>query len=111
MDEGDRDRSLADGGCHTLDIAAPDVADREHSGETGFEKIGRAGERPPRGGQVFLRQVRRALGDHQLGACAGVSTGNVWLAGELSRVGSAGSAMVSFPRQPRPFLSRPPLLG
>ena len=26
--------------------------------------------------------------------CAGVSVGNVWLAGELSRAGSAGSAMV-----------------
>ena len=61
MDEGDRDRSLAHCRRHALDIAAPDVADREHAGQTRFEKMGRPGERPMRGGQIFLRQIRPGL--------------------------------------------------
>jgi hypothetical protein len=52
MDEGDGDRSLADGGCHALDMATPDIADREHSGETRFEEIGRPRERPLGGGHA-----------------------------------------------------------
>ena len=61
MDEGDRDRSFAHRRRHALDIAAPDVADREHSGQTRFEQMGRPGERPTRGGQVFRRQIRPGL--------------------------------------------------
>ena len=54
MDKGDRDRAFAHCRRNTFDIAAPDVADREHSGQTRFEQMGRPGERPARGGQVFL---------------------------------------------------------
>ena len=61
MDEGDRDRALAHGRRDTFDIAAPDVADREYSGQTRFEQMGRPGERPTRGGQIFLRQIRPGL--------------------------------------------------
>ena len=61
MDEGDRDRTLAHRRRHTFDIAAPDVADREHSRQTRFEEMGRPGERPMRGGQILLRQIRTRL--------------------------------------------------
>ena len=61
MDEGNRDRTLADGRRNTFDIAAPDVADCEHSGQTRFEEMGSPGERPMRGGQIFLRQIRPRL--------------------------------------------------
>ena len=61
MDEGNRDRALAHGRRDTFDIAAPDIADSEYSGQTGFEKMGRPGERPARGGQVFLGQIRPGL--------------------------------------------------
>ena len=61
MDEGDRDRTLAHCRRDTLDIAAPDVADSEHSGQTCFEKMRRPGERPARGGQVVLGQIRPGL--------------------------------------------------
>ena len=61
MDERDRDGALADRRCDALDIAAPDVTDREHAGQTGFEKMGRPGERPLRGRQIVLRQFRSGL--------------------------------------------------
>src|SRR5438445_12511825 len=76
---GDRDRSLAHGGCHALQAPGADVADREHPGETRLEQMGSAGERPARGGQVLRQQVRSRL-DEPLGvereaavqpACAG----------------------------------------
>jgi hypothetical protein len=53
MDKGDRDRTLADGGRQALDIAAPDVADREHTGQTRFEEVGRAGKWPTRRSQIL----------------------------------------------------------
>jgi hypothetical protein len=37
MDKGDGNRSFADGGRHALDVAAPHVADREHSGTIRFQ--------------------------------------------------------------------------
>ena len=61
MDESDRDRALAHRRRDALDIAAAHVADREHSGQTGFEKMRRPGERPTRGGQIVLRQIRPGL--------------------------------------------------
>ena len=54
MYEGHRDRPLAHGGGDPFDIAAPDVADREHAGQTGFEEMGSPGERPMRGRQILL---------------------------------------------------------
>ena len=53
MYKGNRDRALADGRRHALDIAAPDIADREHTGQTRFEEVGRAGEWPTRRSQIL----------------------------------------------------------
>ena len=50
MHEGDGDRSLAHCRRHTLDIASPDVTDREHAGQTRFEEMRRPGKRPASGG-------------------------------------------------------------
>src|SRR5437867_1110742 len=54
MDEGNRDRALAHCRRDACGIAAPDVADREHSGQTRFEKMGRRGECPACGSQIVL---------------------------------------------------------
>ena len=54
MHEGHSDRPLAHCGGDPFDIAAPDVADREHAGLTGFEEMGSPGERPMRGRQILL---------------------------------------------------------
>src|SRR6266536_2313225 len=54
MNEGVRDRTLAPCRRDTLDIATPDIADGEHSGQTRFEKVGSPNERPVRGGQIVL---------------------------------------------------------
>jgi hypothetical protein len=37
MNKGDGNRSFADGGRHTLDVAGAHVADREHSGTIRFQ--------------------------------------------------------------------------
>jgi hypothetical protein len=37
--EGHRDRALTHGGCHTLDMAAPDITDREHPRQIRFERV------------------------------------------------------------------------
>ena len=66
VDEGDGDRSFADGRRHTLDVACPHVADREHAGQARFEQMRRARQRPMRGGQVVLGQVGPGL-DEPLG--------------------------------------------
>ncbi len=58
VDERDGDRALSHGRGDAFDVAAPHVADREHSGKVGFEEKGSPRERPLRGGQVFRRQVR-----------------------------------------------------
>ena len=54
MYEGHHDRPLAHCGGDPFDIAAPDIADREHAGQTGFEVMGSPGERPMRGRQILL---------------------------------------------------------
>src|ERR1044071_6875400 len=61
MDEGDRNRTLAHCRRNTLDIAAPYVADGEHSWQTRFEKMRRPGARPMRGSQFILQQIRSRL--------------------------------------------------
>ncbi len=53
MHEGDGNRALPHRRRHTLDIASPDVADREHAGQTRFEEVGSPGKRPTRGGQIL----------------------------------------------------------
>jgi hypothetical protein len=40
MHEGDGNRALPYRRRHPLDIAAPDVADREHARQTRFEEVG-----------------------------------------------------------------------
>ena len=52
--EGHRDGSLAHCGGDPFDITGPDVADREDSGQTGFEEMGSPGEWPMRGRQILL---------------------------------------------------------
>src|SRR6266542_5048075 len=59
--EGDRILSLPDCRRDTFEIACPDVAHREHSRQARFEEMRSPGERPVRGGQVVLRQVRPRL--------------------------------------------------
>ena len=54
MDEGNRDRALAHCRRDALGIAAADVADGKHSGQTRFEKMGRPGEWPACGSQIVL---------------------------------------------------------
>src|SRR2546430_15120564 len=54
VDQGNRDRALADGRCHAFDIAGPHVADREDARQARFEEVWRARERapaPPPGGR------------------------------------------------------------
>jgi hypothetical protein len=53
MHEGDGNRALPHRRGHALDIAAPDVADREHTGQTRFEEVGRPRQRPTGGGQIL----------------------------------------------------------
>ena len=55
MYEGDCNRPLAHRRRHALDIAGPDIAYCEHSGQTRFEEMGNPGDRPMRGRQIFLR--------------------------------------------------------
>jgi hypothetical protein len=58
MDKGNRDRPLAHGRRHALDVSSPDVPYREHTRQTRFEEKRGPGRRPMRGGQVVLRQIR-----------------------------------------------------
>src|SRR5574341_16487 len=53
MDESDGNRSLANGGGHALDAAAANIADGEHAGEAGFEKMRRTAERPSRRAEIL----------------------------------------------------------
>lgn len=57
MYEGHRNRALAHRRGDPFDIAGPDVADREHTGQTGFKQLGSPGERPMSGGQILLREI------------------------------------------------------
>src|SRR2546430_11423940 len=46
VDQGNRDRALADGRCHAFDVAGPHVADREDARQARFEEVWRPRERP-----------------------------------------------------------------
>jgi hypothetical protein len=61
MNKRNRDRSFTDGRRHTLDVAASNVADGEHTRTRGFEEIRRPGEGPLRLGEVFSGQVGSSL--------------------------------------------------
>lgn len=66
MDEGYRNRSLADCRGDPFNVRGPDVADGEHTGQTGFKEMGSPGERPMSGGQILLREIGSCL-DEALG--------------------------------------------
>jgi hypothetical protein len=66
MNQGNRDRSLAHCRRHPFDIAGPHVTDCEDAGQTGFEEMRSSNERPMRGGQIILQQIRSRL-DEALG--------------------------------------------
>src|SRR5437867_12388492 len=61
MHEGDRYGSLSDRRCHPLDIAGPYVTDGEDAWQACFEKMRGPAERPLRGGEIVVRQVRPGL--------------------------------------------------
>src|SRR6266850_2201089 len=61
MDECDRDRAFADCGCHTLDVAAANVPDREDAWETRLEKMRLPLEGPPCGVEVLRRKIGSGL--------------------------------------------------
>ena len=59
--EGDRNRSFAYSRRNALYTAATNIADREHTRQTGFQQIWRANERPTRGVQIVPREIRACL--------------------------------------------------
>jgi len=59
--KGDGNRAFTDSRRHALDAASSHVANREHSRQTGFEKMGSPGERPFRLRQIFWRKIRSRL--------------------------------------------------
>lgn len=61
MNERNRDRSFTDGRRYALDVAAPSVADGEHTRTRGFEEVRRPRERPLRLREIFSCQVGSSL--------------------------------------------------
>src|SRR6516164_6514767 len=61
MDKRNRDRAFTDGRCHTLDVAASDVAHGEHAWTRRFKQVRRTLEWPLRGGEIVTRKVRSSL--------------------------------------------------
>src|ERR1043166_5077791 len=61
MDEGNRNGSLAHRRRHALETASSDIAYREHSGQTCFEEMRSASERPLSGVEILGRQVWSGL--------------------------------------------------
>ena len=84
MYEGDSNRALPNRRRHPLDIASPDVADREHAGQTRLEEVGSSGKRPMRGGQILWGQIGAGLDEFlrvardapREPACVGHGTGH-----------------------------------
>ena len=58
MNKGYGDRSLADRGCDTFDVAAAHVSNREYARPAGFEQMRRSFERPLCICEIVGRQVR-----------------------------------------------------
>jgi len=58
MREGDGDRSFADGGRNTLEVAAAHVADRKDAGPARFEQMRRPWERPLRAREIVGREIQ-----------------------------------------------------
>src|SRR5437879_11775698 len=56
-----RNRTFPDGRRYALHIAATNISDSEHTGQTGFEQIWRARKRPLGFRQVFRREIYAGL--------------------------------------------------
>src|ERR671938_121111 len=63
MHKSNRNRSLADCRRYPLEISGADVADGEHSGQAGFQKMRGPSERPLRLGQIVRRQISPGLNE------------------------------------------------
>jgi hypothetical protein len=50
-------RTFSDGGRYTFQVPATNVSDGEHTGQTSFEEVWRARERPLGFRQVFRREI------------------------------------------------------
>src|SRR6267143_6957444 len=61
MNQSHGDGPFSHRGRNALQVAAPDVTDREHAGQSRLEQVGHPGKRPVRGGQILLGQVRSRL--------------------------------------------------
>ena len=61
MHEGDRDRSLTNCRCNTLNIAGADVADGKNSRQARFKEMRKSGQRPMRRSKIVVREVRPRL--------------------------------------------------
>src|SRR5438552_16747714 len=57
MHERDGDRAFTDRGCHALDVAAANVADREDARKARFQKMRLPLEGPTRGVEIFRRTI------------------------------------------------------
>src|SRR6058998_3099845 len=57
MHKGNRDRSLSDRRCDSLDVTRANIADSEHSRQTCFEQIRPAGKWPVCAREIFLREI------------------------------------------------------
>ena len=61
MHKRDGDRPFADGRRHSLDVAAPRIADREDAGSICLEQMRRTRVRPFRSRELLGREVRAGL--------------------------------------------------
>src|SRR5260370_7501136 len=61
MHERDCNRSLSNSRRNAFDIAAANIAHREHAGLTRFEEVRKADKWPACGGQILRRQVWSGL--------------------------------------------------
>src|SRR5262249_30438870 len=61
MAKRNRDRAFTDGRCHTLDVAAPDVAHGEHAWTRRFKQVRRTLEWPLRSSEIVTREVRSSF--------------------------------------------------
>jgi hypothetical protein len=53
--------AMSNGRGDLSDVAGPDVADGEHTRQTGFEEMRRSGERPLSAGQFVLGEIGSCL--------------------------------------------------
>src|SRR5438309_5312141 len=61
MHERDGDRAFTDRGCHALDVAAANIADREDAWKARLQKMRLPLESPSRGVEIFRRNIGSSL--------------------------------------------------